>query len=314
MHVDGIPFRKLGDQLKLSGKQIFLKVRAAISLLLWNWQITLDLCDPKRFSGILIIDGKYVAVKDFKDKIPFIYAIDYLTHDIIHGDLFPAEDEMAFSQLFQKLYDFGYDIKIVVADDRAGIKQALNKVFPYAKLQLCHVHFLEKFRTELRVKTEERYRHFFNSLRLHVFTEGTDEEKIDAGLEHVLRNHAGHSPKLQDIIWEVKRRQEVLFNYLKVPGCPNNTNLIELYNSHLNGRLKTIKGFQSFESAKRWLNAWTIRRRTKTFTDCGKKFKRLNKHCSLEFTIKKQAQWPEQLTKLGINKVNFYENFPEKTD
>jgi len=40
MHVDGIPFRKLGDQLKLSGKQIFLKIKATINLLIWNWQLT----------------------------------------------------------------------------------------------------------------------------------------------------------------------------------------------------------------------------------------------------------------------------------
>jgi transposase-like protein len=279
--------------------------------------LTKDLCDPKRFSGTLIIDGKYVAVKGFKLKIPFIYAIDYQTHDIPYGDLFTVEDEAAFSRFFQKLYDLGYDIKIVVADDRAGIKQALNKIFPYARLQLCHVHFLQKIRTDLRIRTEERYRHFFNSLRLHVFIEGTDEEKIDKGLEHVLKNHAAHSPKLQDIIWEVKRRQDVLFNYLKVPGCPNNTNLIELYNSHLNGRLKTIKGFQSFKSAIQWLNAYLIRRRTKQLTDCEGKFKHLNKHCSLEFTIKKQAEWPDILTKLGIKKVTYFnseENFPEKTD
>lgn len=314
MHVDGAPFRKLGDQVKLSGKQIFLKVKAAINLLTWNWQITLDLCDSKRFSRILIIDGKYVAVKGFNAKIPFVYAIDYLTHDIVHGDLFPAEDEMAFSQFFQKLYDLNYDIQIAVADDRPGLKPALNKVFPYARLQLCHNHYLENIRGALRVRTEERYRHFFNSLRLHVFLEGTDEEKIDAGLEHVLKNHAVHSPKLQGIIWEIKRRRQDLFNYLKVPGCPNNTNLIELFNSHVNARLESIKGFQSFESARRWVNAWMIRRRTKTFTDCRKKFKHLNKHCSLEFTIKKQAQWPEQLTSLGINRVKFYEILPEKSD
>ena len=310
MHVDGIPFRKLGDQIKLSGKQIFLKVREAVWLLLWNWQLTLDLCDPKRFSRILIIDGKYVAVKGFNAKIPFIYAIDYLTHDIIHGDLFPAEDEIAFSQFFQKLYDINYNIQIVVADDRPGIKQALLKVFPYARLQLCHNHFLENIRQLLRVRTEERYQHFLYSLRLHVFMEGATESKIDEALEYVLRNHAAHSPKLQDIIWEIKRRREVLFNYLKIPDCPNNTNLIELFNSHLNARLESMKGFQSFESARRWLNAWMIRRRTKTFTDCKEKFKHLNKHSSLEFTIKKQALWPEQLTNLGINKVNFY----EKTD
>ena len=60
-----------------------------------------------------------------------------------------------------------------------------------------------------------------------------------------------------------------------------------------------------------------IRRRTKPFTDCDKKFKHLNKHCSLEFTIKKQAQWPDSLKTLGINEVkyfNFEDNFPEKTD
>jgi transposase-like protein len=302
-----VGFRRLGDENTLSGSQTYARVVYELDQLPKNDWLTQTICDLSRCMGILIIDGKYMAVKGFERKIPFVFGIDYLTHDIIHGELFVAEDEAAFSQLFQKLYDLGYKINIVVADDRPGIKQALNKVFPYARLQLCHVHFLENIRGLLRVKTEERYRHFFNSLNLHVFTEGTDDEKIDAGLEHVLKNHAQHSPKLQDIIWEVKRRREVLFNYLKFKDCPNNTNLIELFNSHLNGRLKTIKGFQSFESAERWLNAWIIRRRTKTFTDCGKKFKYLNRHCSLEFTIKKQAVWPDVLKTLGINKINFFE-------
>ena len=165
MHVDGTPFRKLGDQIQLSGKQIFLKVRLAINLLIWNWQLTRDVCDTKLFSAILIMDGKYVAVKGFDRKIPFIYGIDYLTHDIPHGDLFTEESEMAFSQFFQKLYDLDYDLKIVVADDRPGLKQALNKVFPYAKLQLCHNHFLENIRQLLKVRTVLTYQHFFNSLR-----------------------------------------------------------------------------------------------------------------------------------------------------
>ena len=98
-----------------------------------------------------------------------------------------------------------------------------------------------------------------------------------------------------------------MFTYLTIQDCPNNTNLIELYNSHLNGRLKTIKGFQSLVSARRWLNAWLIRRRTKKLTDCEEKFKHLNKHCSLEFTIKKEALWPDTLTKLGIKMIKFFQ-------
>ena len=121
----------------------------------------------------------------------------------------------------------------------------------------------------------------------------------------------GNTPKAtryyKTILKDIDRRKTELFNYLKIPGAPNNTNLIELYNSHLNGRLRTIKGFQDVLSANRWLNAYLIRRRTKTLTDCEGKFKYLNQHCSLEFTIKKQAHWPEQLTNLGIKKIKFFQ-------
>lgn len=302
-HVDGLPFRPLGDQQGLSGKQVYLKVKKEINALPWNWELTRDLCDPKFFCGILIIDGKYIAVKGFPKKIPFVYAIDYLTHDVVHGDVFVAEDEMSFSLFFQKLKDLGYPLRIVVADDRQGLKQALLKVFPYAKLQLCHNHYLENIRKVLKVRTDTRYQHFFNSLRRHVFLDGSDEEKITQGLMHVRTNRTGNNRLLQAILLEINRRRTDLFNYLTVPGCPNNTNLIELYNSHANGRLESIKGFQAIISAKRWTNALMIRRRTKKFTDCESPFKHLNKHASLELTIKKTALWPSILMKLGIKLI-----------
>lgn len=302
-----MPFRKLGDENSLSGKQVFLRVSKEIDQLPWNYALTKTLCDSKRFSRILIIDGKYVAVRGFAAKIPFFYGIDYLTHDIPHGVLFPAEDEMAFSQFFGKLKDLDYEPDIVVADDRAGLKQALHKVFPYARLQLCHNHYLENLRQDLKVRTDDRYEHFFNSLRFHVFLNAKNDQEVTDGLRLVWQERTGDKAMLKNILLQIHDRRTELFNYFKVKNCPNNTNLIELYNSHLNGRLKTIKGFQGFESARRWLNAYLIRRRTKPLTDCEGKFKHLNKHPSLELTIKKQAAWPDILTKLGIHKINFFE-------
>lgn len=260
-----------------------------------------------RFCHILIMDGKYVAVKGFNTKIPFLYGIDYLTHDIVFGDLYPAEDATSFSQFFGQLQALGYGPSIVVADDRAGMKPALNKVFPNTRLQLCHNHYLENIRRLLKVRTEEKYQQFFNSLRLHVFLEGTDEQRVTQGLKYVWDKHAENRRILQNIVTSIQARYDDLFNYLTIKDCPNNTNLIELYNSHLNGRLKTIKGFQSINSARTWLNAYLIRRRTKPLTDCEGRFKYLNKHASLELTIKKQALWPEQLTNLGINKVKYFQ-------
>jgi ribosome modulation factor len=306
-HIDGVGFRRLGDENILSGSQTYARVIAELDQMPKNDWLTKTLCDLNRCEGILILDGKYVAVKGFERKIPFLYGIDYLTHDIIHEQLCLAEDEAAFSQYFQKLKDLGYNLKIVVADDRAGIKQALNKVFSYARLQLCQNHFLENIRQLLKVRSVPTYQHFFNSLKLHVFTNAKTDQEITEGLEYVKTTHAGKSFLLHNILADIENRRNDLFAYLHFKNCPNNTNLIELYNSHLNGRLKTIKGFQNLTSAKRWLNAWVIRRRTKKLTDCEDKFKYLNKHCSLEFTIKKQATWPEQLKTLGINKIYFYE-------
>jgi len=302
-----VPFRKLGDENNLSPAQTYARVIAELNQLPKNDWLTKTLCDPRRFCRILIIDGKYIKVKDFSVRLPFIYGIDYLTHDIPYGDLYPTEDEMAFLDFFLKLRDLGYSPDIVVADDRAGLKQALNKVFPLARLQLCHNHYLENIRKQLNIRTDDRFVHFFNSLRSHIFLNTTDEYSYQEAWKYVWKEHTQGIQGLQDILKDIDRRKTELFNYLKVKGAPNNTNLIELYNSHLNGRLKTIKGFQDIASAGRWLNAYLIRRRTKTLTDCEEKFKHLNKHCSLEFTIKKQASWPDALTNLGIKRIKFYE-------
>lgn len=301
-------FRKLGDEYALSGKQIFLKVKEEIESIPDNFSLTKILCDLYRFCGILILDGKYIAVKGFADKIPFIYGIDYLTHDIPLGDLYVAEDEMAFSVFFGKLKQLGYPLRAVVADDRGGLKRALLKVFPRARLQLCHNHYLENLRQSLKIRTEKRYQHFFNALQRHVFLDAKNQQQVVEGLRHVWNNRTRDKIFLTNILAAINQRRADLFAYQEIKDCPNTTNIVESYNSHLNGRLKTIKGFESFDSARRWLSAYLVRRRSKTLTDCKGKFKYLNQHASLEWTIKKQARWPDNLINLGIKRIKYFEN------
>lgn len=256
--------------------------------------MTKSFTDKTKFSGILIVDGKFVKVRGHNKKIPFIFGIDYTTHDIVHDVLATAEDTFWFDRFFRELKEAGYPLKIVVSDERAGLKQACLKHFPRAKFQLCTNHYLENIRQLLSIRTNDTYEHFFNSLRLHVFHEPKNLQQAAQGLIHVRDQHAKDDPTLLNIIMDIHSRQSVLFAYHDIPHCPNNTNLIELYNSHLNGRLKTIKGFNSFVSAERWLNAYILRRRTKIFTDCETKFKHLNGYSSLEQTIKS----PELLIQL----------------
>ncbi len=182
-------------------------------------------------------------------------------------------------------------------------------------MQLCHNHYLENIRVDLNIRSSDKYHEFFYDLVEHVFK--VPEDQITTGLMYMFYQRCGHNRTLQNIVTTIKARYEDLFNYFKFKDCPRTNNIIESYNSHFQARLKSIRSFQSFESARMWLNAYIIRRRTKTFTDCKKRFKHLNKHASLELTIKKQAVWPDVLKTLGINKVNYFdfnEIFPKKSD
>ena len=289
-YIDGIPFRKLGDEHNITGVQAYNRVTKELEALPSNLEITRQYCAYS--SGILIIDGKYVKVRGYKQKIPWLYGIDYETHDILFGILVPSEDTAAFLEFFRILKTLNYPLKIVVADDRSTLPFALKQVYPDIPLQLCHNHYLENIRQALHIRTDHTHQHFFNSLKKHVFDEYENDEQLNTALHHVLTKRCENIPLRQMIIMEISRRRKELFAYKMVPGCPNNTNLIELFNSHFNARFKSLKGFKTKPHALLFLNGLLIRRRTKPFTDCGPKFKHLNGKCSLQMTIKKTAEWP----------------------
>ncbi len=72
--------------------------------------------------------------------------------------------------------------------------------------------------------------------------------------------------------------------------APATNNLIESFNSHLEARVRSLKGFESFNSAELWLNAYVMNRRLSKFTDCRGKFKHLNKTAPIAHTAMYDAQ------------------------
>jgi hypothetical protein len=92
------------------------------------------------------------------------------------------------------------------------------------------------------------------------------------------------NPEYRNILMGLSIKHEVLTRYLIDKRVPSTSNLIELFNSHLEARLKSIKGFKSFYTAELWLNAYVLNRRLSKFTSCSKKFKQLNGTCSLRHT------------------------------
>ena len=278
-----------------------------MNLLPPNEWITARFCE--RFCKILNIDGKYIRVRGYEKKIAFIYAIDYLSHDIVAGVLAPQESYEAFLKLFNILKEIKYIPRVVVSDEAGALPLALNRVFGSCFQQLCHTHFVENIRVLLRVRTEEKYRNFFNEL-IKIFATGISLEHRFFVLSS-LQERYSHDFLITSIVKDILDKYDRLFRFEKIPNCPKSNNIIEAFNSHLQGRLKTIKGFESFKGAERWLNAWMVRRRTKPFTDCEGRFQILNGRCSLEETMYEKLKFEEIYEKITEKLRNMKSKSPK---
>jgi len=290
-HIDGMALRKLSSKYDLSHPQIHNIVNSELDSLIDNTKLTHKYCN--RYCGIFVVDGKYVKVRGYEKKIPLIYGIDYLTHDIPLAMLAVSENYQAYARFFRLLNILNYPLRAVISDDVDCLKYAVKQIYPKAILQACWTHYLENIRRALNIRTEDKYQEFFAALCRYVFNKH-DKRNTTKGLMSRLDKtltYCRPSDNLTKvIILDILKKQRELFAFQYIKNCPNTTNLIESYNSHLQGRLKTIKGFQSFSSAQRWLNGYIVRRRTKSFTDCCQRFKHLNGKTSLEKTLKRNLK------------------------
>ena len=280
-HLDGVSFRALADQYNISHMTTYRYVKSELEKLPHCADISRKYCS--KYSQIILVDGKFLKVKGFKNKIPVIYGIDYQTHDIPTYRLAPSENYLTFLKYFQSLRLLNYPLQALVSDDNLNIPNACREIYPRAVWQLCLNHFKENIRKTLQVRTDPSYQPFMCDL-LILFKHKRSEDDFNRVAHNIVGKYKNDSLCIA-VLADIKRRKKDLMGHLRYKGTPKTNNLIESFNSHMNGRLKTIKGFESFKHADLWLNGYFIRRRLRVFTDCRGKFKRLNGKCSISFTL-----------------------------
>ena len=281
-HLSGISFRSLGVAYGVNASTAYRRSNQELGKLLHCADITRRYCN--RFCGMLLVDGKYIAVKGYERKIPVFYGIDYLTHDIPHYVLSVAENYSTCHSFFKSLRLLNYPLQAIVSDDNVNIYQACSTVYPEAVTQLCQNHYKESIRKILSIRTDPTYLPFMREVE-ELFSKRRSVQEFNR-LAGKVYYRFSQDETCRNILLDIQKRLPMLLAYTSLPQIPKTTNLIESYNSHLEGRLKTIKGFESFKHADAWLNAYFIRRRLKPFTDCSAKFHHLNGKCSLQLSLK----------------------------
>ena len=232
-----------------------------------------------------------MKVRGYEKKIPLLWGLDYLTHDVPVFEFAPSESYECWLKYFGYLKSIKYPLQILVCDDNENIKLAARYIFPNVLVQTCQNHFLENIRKELSVRTDDKYRPFVDDLKWELFTKKINRQDFRKRAYKLFRKYERDQVAVSYLL-KIEAKLIELTAATLIPNTPKDTNLIELYNSHLQARLKSIKGFKSFSSAEKWLNAYIIKRRFRPFRDCSRKFRYLNGKTSISQTTKKGAVLP----------------------
>lgn len=288
LHLDGLSFRSLADIYNIS-------VGTAYNYCFQEMKRLPHLADvtrkySERFCGILLTDGKFIKVKHYERKIPVIYGVDYFSHDIPNYRLALSENYQVCQKFFASIKLLNYPMQAVVCDDNRNIYQAAKYVFPKSITQLCLTHFLEHIRREYDSRKQSLHQEFVRDIEI-LFEMKRAKLDFDVRARKLVIKYQSNKNYVNTLM-NIALKQDKLLAYLTCKGTPQSNNLIECLNSHLQGRLETIKGFESFDHADLWLNAYFLRRRTKKFTDCKGKFRKLNGKTPLEISKRRGIDLP----------------------
>lgn len=271
-HLNGISFRALGERYGMSKTQAWEVCHEEMKRLPANNEVTHKYCTKS--SSILLCDGKYIHVKGYKGKIPLLWGIDYLNHDIPVFTLATSENYQSWARYFSFFRILNQYPKLVVCDDNVNIKMAARSCFPQVKIQTCTNHFKESIRRDLKVRTDKTYLHFSKEVD-RILSRKVADDVFNKWMRALLEDYA-HDPIPLSIITSIERYRHELVGYRGISQAPTTTNLIECFNSHLQARLSSIKGFEDFTHASLWLNAYILKRRYTRLSGCTGKFSKLN--------------------------------------
>ena len=201
----------------------------------------------------LYLDAIWVHVKELNIKSrPILVALgvkpDGSKH-ILTFKLAKSESEAEWSGLINDLYRRGikgFKLSLVISDNCAGLKSAINYVYPYAALQLCTVHKLRNILSKISNKTQNRKKVMRQACK--IFKSKTKKEAIDR-YNRFLKEWASKEPR---VVKTMKRDIEYYFTYFNFPENKRkmlkSTNPLERINRELRRVTRRVGYFQSQKS------------------------------------------------------------------
>ena len=280
---------------------------------------TLNLHKSNRWSGILILDAKYLNRRSL-----LLLAIDYGTLDIVANLVCEAETEENYTRLIGIVRTCGYSIRAVVSDGEPAVIALTQpkKIYYFIKgtklrpghnlasvkkdpplmgipHQWCVVHAERELKRYLAKLSPEERKTIEPLIHRTLFASSIKQaekwrEKLLAAVYH--------HPKIYRIlqVFLVSRWELLTVHFtIRINGrkIPRSTNSIENIISYVNTRLKTIRRLRNLTSATAITNLIVVNFRTKSLINTKNKYKRGKSPLELVTGKKQKFDWMDFIKK-----------------
>lgn len=248
------------------------------------------------WSGILVIDGKYLRVFDrlsvmldpgtlsLEEKRAinmkvWLCGIDAGTGDLPHYALADEETMIDLVLYFQTLKRIGYVLRVLVCDGNPDIVRAARKIYgPEFLVQLCVRHFLENCRhraVKAGAQHDPATIRLLTIIRSIIVARSLDDALLNlADFRQQQFQHPLHCELRSLLLCRLTELTTYLVHTeLFIPGT---TNDIENLFRQLNLRLRSLGRFGHFRFANDYLKTWAFWRRTTPYTDCKRSRRKRN--------------------------------------
>jgi len=223
------------------------------------------------WGGYLGVDGKAVFIKGIEHAL--LIAVDQTTQDVVHARLVKAETIEGFYRLVREaVVVAGYPLSGLIIDASSSFVIAHSHYLARLPLQLCRIHFCRNLDYEiakakrapdawLRAELKQRIR---ATLFASTYLEARHRLQTllaDAAHYQGLSRH--------DTLGQLQKRFELLMTHHHHPGLPPDSNITENVIKQLGKKLRLMEGFQTVETAQRFVRLLVACYRFKRFTDSG---------------------------------------------
>ena len=242
-----------------------------------------------RTSGVIGVDDKWILVCSPAAVRPHgrrqravwryaYFAVDVYSYDLLALQLYPQHNDEAARLILLELKAKGLRPHVVVTDLDPAYGRVLPQVFPAAIHHECIFHALQNASAQL-TRVYGRYYlekmpesvplHEAITTLFHAHTQKTVRKRF-ANLMALRESYVAQTPEIACVFDSLERHFPKLVNAIENPLIPRTNNATELVIRRFDQHYQAMCGFDTLESAQRYLRVFEVVYRLTPFADDGR--------------------------------------------